>query len=127
MDEVGGGFARRFGYVQVSPIYEDAVQAAMVQFWQLPGASHYLELVSPNGPASHLHHALKSKRSLNHLCYVAPDLDAACRHLQAEGMFLVRSPVEAVAFRPRRIAWLMGKDGIPVELVEAGTDAWAQG
>lgn len=117
-------FARRFGYVQASPVYEDPVQAAFVQFWRLPGATSYLEFVSPDGPDSHLHQAIKKKRSLNHLCCIAPDLDEACRRLRAEGLFLVRPPVEAVAFRPRRIAWLMGEDGIPVELVEAGADPW---
>ena len=34
-------------------------------------------------------------------------------------MFILQSPVDAVAFEGKRIAWLMGKDGIPVELVEA--------
>jgi methylmalonyl-CoA/ethylmalonyl-CoA epimerase len=126
IDEAARRFARRFGYVRISPIYEDPVQAAFVQFWQLPGATDYLEFVSPNRPDSHLHQAIKKRRHLNHICYIAPDLDNACRRLRAEGMFLVRPPVEAVAFRPRRIAWLVGEDGIPIELVEAGADPWAR-
>jgi methylmalonyl-CoA/ethylmalonyl-CoA epimerase len=127
IDEATARFARRFGYVRISPIYEDPVQAAFVQFWQLPGATDYLEFVSPNGPDSHLHQAIKKRRHLNHICYIAPDLDDACRRLRAEGMFLVRPPVEAVAFRPRRIAWLLGEDGVPIELVDAGADPWARG
>jgi methylmalonyl-CoA/ethylmalonyl-CoA epimerase len=126
IDEAAGRFARHFGYVRVSPVYEDPVQAAFVQFWRLPGATDYLEFVSPNGPESHLHQAINRKRRLNHLCYLAPDLDEASRRLRAEGMFLVRPPVEAVAFHPRRIAWLVGEDGIPVELLEAGIDPWAK-
>lgn len=120
----GHGFARHFGYAQVSPVYEDPRQAAFVQFWRLPGATNYLEFVSPNRPDSHLHQAVKKKRHLNHLCCVAPDLDDACLRLRAEGMFLVRPPVEAVAFQPRRIAWLVGEDGIPLELVKPGDDDW---
>jgi methylmalonyl-CoA/ethylmalonyl-CoA epimerase len=126
IDEAATRFARRFGYVRISPIYEDPIQAAFVQFWQLPGATNYLEFVSPNGPDSHLHQAIRKRRHLNHICYIAPDLDDACRRLRAQGMFLVRPPVEAVAFRPRRIAWLVGEDGIPIELVEAGADPWGR-
>jgi hypothetical protein len=95
-----------------------------VQFWRLPGATNYLEFVGPNRPDSHLHQANTKKRHLNHLCYIAPDLDDACRWLHAEGMFLVRPPVEAVAFRPGRIAWLVGEYGIPIELVDPGDDDW---
>lgn len=45
--------------------------------------------------------------------------------MTAAGMFLFQAPLEAVAFRPWRIARLMGTDGIPVELVEAGEERWA--
>ncbi|MEX0585921.1 MAG: VOC family protein, partial [Pirellulales bacterium] len=124
IDEAAATYARRFGYERRSPIYEDPVQAALVQFWQLPGGSHYLELVSPNGSDSHLHEALKKGRRLNHLCFVVDDIDAACERLRADGMFLIQAPVEAVAFRPRKIAWLMGRDGVPIELVEAGEHIW---
>jgi hypothetical protein len=40
-------------------------------------------------------------------------------------MVLLQTPVEAVPFRPRRIAWLMGTDGIAIELVEPGEEWWA--
>jgi methylmalonyl-CoA/ethylmalonyl-CoA epimerase len=33
-------------------------------------------------------------------------------------MLILHKPVPAVAFEGRRIAWLMGMDGIPIELVE---------
>jgi methylmalonyl-CoA/ethylmalonyl-CoA epimerase len=45
--------------------------------------------------------------------------------LRDEGLFLLQKPIEAVPFNPRRIAWVMGSDGIPIELVEPGEDWWA--
>jgi methylmalonyl-CoA/ethylmalonyl-CoA epimerase len=39
-------------------------------------------------------------------------------------MFILQQPVDAVAFPNRKIAWLMGRDGIPIELVEKGVDLW---
>jgi methylmalonyl-CoA/ethylmalonyl-CoA epimerase len=59
------------------------------------------------------------------LCYATGDIEADCAALREDGMFLLQAPVVAAAFRPRRIAWLMGRDGIPVELVEAGVDRWS--
>jgi methylmalonyl-CoA/ethylmalonyl-CoA epimerase len=37
-------------------------------------------------------------------------------------MLLLQRPVPAAAFPGRRIAWLMGDDRLPVELVEEGAD-----
>jgi methylmalonyl-CoA/ethylmalonyl-CoA epimerase len=56
---------------------------------------------------------------------VVPDIEAACAMLRDQGMVLLQTPVEAVPFRPRRIAWLMGTDGIAIELVEPGEEWWA--
>jgi methylmalonyl-CoA/ethylmalonyl-CoA epimerase len=119
-------YVRRYGYEIVSSPIEDPVQTAIVQFLRLPGAATYLELVTPRGEDSKLRGALKQKRHLNHVCYAVDDIDAVCAGLRDDGMFLLQAPVVASAFRPRRIAWLMGSDGIPVELVEAGEDQFPQ-
>jgi methylmalonyl-CoA/ethylmalonyl-CoA epimerase len=79
----------------------------------------------PSGPHSKLTNAFQKGRRLNHLCYVVPDIEAACAMLRDQGMVLLQTPVEAVPFRPRRIAWLMGTDGIAIELVEPGEEWWA--
>ena len=44
--------------------------------------------------------------------------------MELKKLFLLQAPLSATAFQGRRIAWLMGRDGIPVELVEAGSDSW---
>lgn len=124
LDDAGEAYARRFGYVKVSPVFEDPAQKARVQFWRLGTADHLLEFVSPLDDASHLNNAISQGRQLNHLCYAVSDLAAACAHLRQEKLFPIGKPVEAVAFAPRRIAWFLGKDGVPIELVEAGEDHW---
>jgi methylmalonyl-CoA/ethylmalonyl-CoA epimerase len=111
-------FGHRLGYETKSDVFHDPTQQASVQFVGLPGDNVYLEFVAPVGPESRLSGALSKGGGLHHLCYSVDDIDAACAELRSKGMTLVRPPVGAVAFQGRRIAWLMGRDRILVELVE---------
>ena len=111
-------YVGRFGYEIKTEIIHDPVQTAYVQFLQLPGDPVYLELVSPDGPTSRLSNALNRGNGLNHLCYATEDIEGAFRELRGMGLFSLRAPVPAVAFGGRRIAWLMGQDQVPIELVE---------
>jgi len=120
--EAAARYVARFGYRVCSEIVHDPVQTARVQFLSLTGSVPYVELVTPDGPESKLSNALSKGGGLNHLCYLSPAIDEDCGRLRESGMLLLRSPVEAQAFPGRRIAWLMGRDGIPIELVEPGQE-----
>lgn len=113
-------YVGRFGYTVESPIIHDPRQTAFVQFLRLPGDSIYLELVAPDGPESKLSASVKRGGGLNHLCYRVADIEETVRELREKQMTILCEPVAATAFPGRRIAWLMGRDLIPVELVEAG-------
>ncbi|MFQ5728832.1 MAG: VOC family protein [Waddliaceae bacterium] len=113
-------YKMRFGYEIKSDVVHDPFQTAYVQFLKLPNGSDYVEFISPDGPKSKLTNALKKGGGLNHLCYMTDDIDSACEELRATGMYLLQPPVDAVAFKGRRIAWLMGREMIPTELVERG-------
>ena len=111
-------YVRRMGYVVCSEIIHDPVQTAHVQFLRLRGDHTLLELVSPDGPQSALSNALRKGGGLNHLCYETSDIDAALAGLWGQGLRVIRPPVPAVAFHGNRIAWLMGRDRVLIELVE---------
>jgi methylmalonyl-CoA/ethylmalonyl-CoA epimerase len=113
-------YVANFGYRVCSAVVHDPVQTAQVQFLSLTDSIPFVELVTPDGPASKLSNALKKGGGLNHLCYLSPAIDEDCRRLRQSGMFVLQSPVEARAFHGRRIAWLIGRDNIPIELVEPG-------
>ena len=113
-------YVRRFGHEVKTEIIHDQVQTAYVQFLRLPGDSVYVELVSPDGPGSKLTNALNKGEGLNHLCYSTDDIEAECARLRGKGLILLCAPVSAAAFQGRRIAWLMGADRVPFELVERG-------
>ena len=118
--EAAARYVQRLGYELKSDVIHDPRQTAYVQFLRLPGDRVYLELVSPDRPGSKLSNSLDKGGGLNHLCFATDDVESACRKLRAQGLFELCPPVSAAAFPGRRIAWLMGKDRIPVELVERG-------
>jgi methylmalonyl-CoA/ethylmalonyl-CoA epimerase len=114
-------FVERFGYHIESDTIEDPIQTAYVRFLRLPGAQQWLELISPNSPESKLSNALRKKTLWHHTCYEVNDIIAACSSLSAKGMLVVGNPVPAVAFPDRSIAWLMDRQGMLVELLEANS------
>ena len=118
--EAAPGYERKFGYAPRTPIIHDPVQTAFVQFFTRPGDRVYLELVAPDGEHSKLANALGKGGGLNHLCYATDDIDGDCRALRSQQMLQLAVPVAAAAFPGRRIAWMMGADRMPIELVEQG-------
>jgi methylmalonyl-CoA/ethylmalonyl-CoA epimerase len=118
IEPVAEVYASRYGYVVCTPIIHDPLQTAYVQFLLLPGDSVYLELVSPDGPESRLSNAVRKGGGLNHLCYIADDLEKTAEKLIECDMMLLSPPQPAVAFAGRRVCWLMGDDMIPIELVK---------
>ena len=113
-------YVNRFGYQVHSDVIHDPVQTAYVQFFRGDGPGPLLELVAPDGPESKLSNALGKGGGLNHLCYFSETIEEDCRELRGQGMLVLQQPVQAEAFSGRRIAWLMGADGLPIELVEPG-------
>jgi methylmalonyl-CoA/ethylmalonyl-CoA epimerase len=117
-------YEKRFGYILRSGIIHDPVQTAFVQFLQLKDDPVLLELVAPDSPGSKLSNALAKGGGVNHVCYETPDIEAACAEMRSNGCGILHTPTPAVAFNGRRIAWLMARERVIIELVErpAGTD-----
>jgi methylmalonyl-CoA/ethylmalonyl-CoA epimerase len=109
-------------YEQRTPIIHDPVQTAFVQFFVIPGANHYLELVAPDNESSKLQAASRKGPSLNHLCYSCLNVGRAISFLLESGCFLIQDPVPAVAFDGRPIAWLLTPDRLLIEVVERGAE-----
>jgi len=109
-----------FGYETCTDVVHDPIQTAYVRFLRLPGDPVFVELVSPDSEESKLAGALKKGGGLNHLCFATDDIERSWSLLRAQGLFPLQRPVAAAAFGGRRIAWFLGRDRMPVELVERG-------
>ena len=115
-------YQNRFGYEIKSEVVHDPTQTALVQFFKLAHDDVYLEFIAPEGPESKLSNALNKGVRLHHLCYSTDSLEQTCAELRNKGMTLIQAPKNAPAFPGRKIAWLMGRDRVLIELVEQGTD-----
>ena len=60
---------------------------------------------------------LQARVKLYHLAYEAANLDAAIAAQRASGAKLVVKPVEAVAFQGRKVAFLMLRNRLLIELI----------
>jgi methylmalonyl-CoA/ethylmalonyl-CoA epimerase len=109
-------------YRERTPVIHDPIQTAFVQFFSIPGADHYLELVAPDGESSKLREASRKGKVLNHLCYSCGNLAPMVSFMKESGCFVIQSPVPAVAFDGRFIAWLMTPDGLLIEVLERGPE-----
>jgi methylmalonyl-CoA/ethylmalonyl-CoA epimerase len=109
-------------YKQRTAVIHDPVQTAFVQFFEIPGSEHYLELVAPDSETSKLQKASRKRQSLNHLCYSCENIISSVSLLKESGCLVIQNPVAAVAFDGRLIAWLMTTHGLQIELVERGPE-----
>jgi methylmalonyl-CoA/ethylmalonyl-CoA epimerase len=109
-------------YRERTPVIHDPKQTAFVQFFSIPGADHYLELVAPDSESSKLREASRKGKALNHLCYSCGNIAPMISFMKDSGCFVIQNPVPAVAFEGRLIAWLMAPDGLLIEVVERGLE-----
>lgn len=114
----------KLSYREASPIVRDPIQTAFVQFFKTPHADHFLELVAPDGENSKLQNACRKGLPLNHLCYSCSDIGTVLADFRDSGCFVIQEPAPAVAFGGRKIAWLMTRDKLLLELVERGAGGW---
>lgn len=107
-----------FGYDVMTPVIQDPLQTALVQFLRLPGDRVYLELVAPDGQNSFLGNTVRKGGGLHHLCYIADSLETTIVCLEERGLRVISPPKQAIAFAGRRICWMRGEDPLLIELVE---------
>ena len=108
-----------FGYECTSGPFDDPVQKVSVCFLSRGEGDMTLELVAPLGADSPVRTTLKKGGSAYHMCYEVPDIDAAIAHLSDNDCLALGSPVPAVAFGHRRIAWMMTPTWQLIELMES--------
>lgn len=120
IESCSADYVEDFGYEIRSEIIHDRVQTVYVRFLALPGESKYIELISPDGPKSFLQNALKRAPGLNHTCYATSAIERCLEYMSSKGALIIHDPVPAVAFCNKRIAWLMDRNSILLELVERG-------
>ena len=104
-------------------VSEDPLQKVKVAFLTTRPGEPQIELVEPVGDRSPVYKFLVEKGGgLHHLCYETDDLKAEVDAFRSRRAILVRPAVPAVAFEGRRIAWVLTRERLLVELLERRGD-----
>jgi len=113
------GFAESLSGSWDERIFADPLQCVRVTFLTgLCATDPLVELIEPAGEKSPVLSFLKKGGGLHHLCYEVNSLEDHLDFMRSAGGKIVRSPVPAVAFDGRRIAWVYTKYRLLVELLE---------
>jgi methylmalonyl-CoA/ethylmalonyl-CoA epimerase len=100
-------------------VYQDPLQRVSVAFLTTRAGDAQIELVAPDGPDSPVRRFLEeSGGGLHHFCYEVDDLEAQMAAMKSRGALIMRRPKPAVAFEGRRIAWMLTREKLLVELLE---------
>lgn len=99
-------------------IIHDPLQRVRVAFfYPVDNRNLVFELVEPADEMSPVTSFLKKRGGLHHVCYEIDDLDAALESARRAGWAIASFPSPAVAFRGRRIAWILSRRQLLIELL----------
>jgi methylmalonyl-CoA/ethylmalonyl-CoA epimerase len=122
IEESAESFARSLAATWDGNIVFDPLQKVRVTFLKGANAADSLiELVEPAGPESPVSRILERGGGLHHLCYEVDNLESHLGFCKSVGSIIVRTPVPAVAFGGRRIAWVLTRKRLLVEFLEAAS------
>jgi methylmalonyl-CoA/ethylmalonyl-CoA epimerase len=113
------GFLRSLNATWDQRVFEDPLQRVKVAFMSVRPGEPLIELVEPVGDGSPVQKFLQEKGGgLHHFCYETGNLDAELQAFRSRRAALVKRPMPAVAFGGRRIAWVLTREDLLVELLE---------
>ncbi|MBV8551387.1 MAG: VOC family protein [Acidobacteriaceae bacterium] len=121
IDQSIESFCRSIGGSGWTQTWHDPTQQVRVAFIHPVFAGDAsIELVEPASDKSPVRRFLDQQGGgLHHLCYEAPDINAAIQDAAARGATILRKPQPAVAFEGRRIAWVFTKEKLLIEYLES--------
>jgi methylmalonyl-CoA/ethylmalonyl-CoA epimerase len=113
------GFTGSVGATWNGEIFDDPLQQVRVTFLQPAApAEAAIELVEPTVDNSPVSRFLARGGGLHHLCYEVDDLAQELKMARSRGGLVVKQPLPAVAFKGRRIAWVVTRNRLVIEYLE---------
>jgi methylmalonyl-CoA/ethylmalonyl-CoA epimerase len=120
IETVADRFARSIGAIWDGKIIHDPLQVVRVSFLRGRGCAFtQVELVEPAGADSPVERFLQRGGGLHHLCYEVGNLEEQLAFSRSVGGVVVRRPLPAVAFGGRLIAWVLTRDKLLLEFLQA--------
>lgn len=99
-------------------VFSDPLQKVNVAFLSAAPGEASIELVAPHSEESPVSRFLVNGGGLHHVCYEVENLEDAVREMRSRGASIAGRPKPAVAFAGRRIAWVITREKLLIELLE---------
>jgi methylmalonyl-CoA/ethylmalonyl-CoA epimerase len=111
-----------FGYKQMTRIVENSRQKVKVTFLSKDD-SILIKLIEPLESNQSLINFVKRGGGFHHLCFKSSNLDESFKELKDKGLISLVKPQPGEAFNNHDIAFLLGKYGLNIELIDTDEKA----
>lgn len=119
IEESAPDFALSVGATWDGKIFSDPIQKVRVTFFNGAHPSEaQIELIEPGQPESPVTRFLTRGGGLHHLCYEVDDIVEHLEYCKSVRSMVISPPVPAVAFAGRRIAWILTRKRLLMEVLE---------
>jgi len=113
---------RVFGYTQMTQIVENSLQKVKVTFLR-KDESITIKLIEPVEGNLSLLNFVNRGGGFHHICFKCPDIDKGVKELKDEGLIVLVPPQEGEAFNNNKIAFLLARYGLNIELIDTDEKA----
>lgn len=113
---------RVFGYEQMTRIIENSRQLVKVVFLTKED-SIQVKLIEPLAGNPSLVSFVNRGGGFHHICFRCRDMSETLEELKSEGLKILVQPQPGEAFNNKNIAFLLGKYGMNIELIDTDEKA----
>ena len=106
-----------FGYNQMTEIVCNSRQKVRVVFLSKE-SSIDIKLIEPIDETSPIYRFAKRGGGLHHLCFSCEEIKQTLVDLEKKGLRVLAEPQPGEAFENEKIAFLYGKNGLNIELID---------
>ena len=113
---------RVFGYKQMTKIVENSRQKVKVTFLRKDD-SITIKLIEPVEGNQSLQNFVNRGGGFHHVCFKCSDIEGKIDELKNKGLILLVPPQEGEAFNNNKIAFLLARYGLNIELIDTDEKA----
>ena len=111
-----------FGYKQMTKIVENSLQKVKVTFLS-KNDSITIKIIEPLEGNQSLLNFVNRGGGFHHLCFKCSDIDEKVDELSKKGLLMLVPPQPGEAFNNNKIAFLLAKYGLNIEIIDTDEKA----
>ncbi len=122
LEEAIAYWNRVFGYEQMTHIVENSLQKVKVVFVEKEGST-LIKLIEPVEGNTSLQNLVNRGGGFHHICFRCDNIGETITELNSKGLLTLVPPQPGEAFNNHKIAFLLAKHGLNIELIDTDEKA----